>query len=352
MKIPTSNVLNANPKEEIMRRNKTLFYHISVFVIAQLAWLALLGIWIYWYVSNYLVITRVGNQVSEQVVYDVTNVAPFVGGIILLVGVSFLMSLIFRHLNVQLRITKLYDNFIANITHELKSPLASIQLYLETLKQRNVPVKKQDEFYDLMMKDTERLFYLINTILDISSFDPKKTKQRFRIHKIDELVREIIADSAEQFRLPDNSVIIEVNSSGIILADSDGLKTVFNNLIDNSIKYSSGDPEIKIKMYKDEKKYIIEFEDNGIGIPAGERKKIFNKFYRIVNSSSPSVKGTGLGLFWVREIIKSHKGKIFVKEKANGTIFRIELPLYRNGGEESEEVFLTNKTDKPEPVND
>ncbi len=335
-----------------MRRNKTFFYHISVFVIAQLAWLALLGIWIYWYVSNYLVITKVGNQVSEQVVYDVTNVAPFVGGIILLVGVSFLMSLIFRHLNVQLRITKLYDNFIANITHELKSPLASIQLYLETLKERNVPVKKQDEFYDLMMKDTERLFYLINTILEISSFDPKKQKQRFRVHKIDELIKKIVADSEAQFRLPKNALKIEAESGGLVLADSDGLKTVFNNLIDNAIKYSSGDPEINIKMFSEEKKYIIDFQDKGIGIPAEERKKIFNKFYRIIDSGSPNVKGTGLGLFWVREIIKNHKGKIFAMETDEGAIFRIELPLYQNIGEEIEEIYSSNKVEKPETVNE
>lgn len=335
-----------------MRRNKSLFYHISVFVIAQIVWLALLGIWIYWYVTNYLVITQVGEQVSEELVYDVTNVGPFVGGLILLVGISFFMSLIFRHLNVQLRITKLYDNFIANITHELKSPLTSIQLYLETLKQRKVTPEKQDEFYDLMIKDTDRLFYLINSILEISSFDPKKQKQRFKIYEIEKLIIKILNDSAIQFRLTETSIKIDVKSGGIVLADADGLKTVFNNLIDNSIKYSSDEIKINLKMFSEAKKYVIEFQDNGIGIPADKQKKIFNKFYRIMNSDSPSVKGTGLGLFWVSEIIKGHRGKIFVKDNETGTTFRIELPLYQNYNKISEEGFSSKKNKMPETVNE
>jgi len=129
-----------------MRKNRSLLYHVIIFIFAQLAWLSLLGLWIYWYVYNYLVFKKVGDQISPQISYDITNVVPFVVGLVLLVGLSLITTWIFKNLNVQLRLNKLYDNFIGNITHELKSPLSSIQLYLETLKSRDVPPEKQKEW--------------------------------------------------------------------------------------------------------------------------------------------------------------------------------------------------------------
>ncbi|MDZ7626406.1 MAG: histidine kinase dimerization/phospho-acceptor domain-containing protein [Ignavibacteriaceae bacterium] len=174
-----------------MRGKHSLFYHILIFVIAQLVWLLLLGIWIYWYVSNYIVFEKVGEEVSPQLIYDVQNALPFILGLILLIGLSFTTSLIFRHLNVQLRITELYDNFIGNVTHELKSPLSSIQLYLETLKQRDVPQEKRKEFIDMMMKDADRLQSLINSILEISAQEKKKLLQDYNVYQADKIVKEI-----------------------------------------------------------------------------------------------------------------------------------------------------------------
>ena len=192
-----------------MRGKHSLFYHILIFVIAQLVWLSLLGIWIYWYVSNYIVFEKVGDQVSPQLVYDVQNALPFILGLILLIGLSFITSLIFRHLNVQLRLTKLYDNFIGNVTHELKSPLSSIQLYLETLKQRDVPAEKRKEFIDMMVKDADRLQSLINTILEISAQEKKKLLEDYRVYKADVIVKELIEESCEKFRVTkDNYQII------------------------------------------------------------------------------------------------------------------------------------------------
>ena len=121
-----------------MKKRHSLFYHILIFVFAQLAWLGLLGLWIYWYVSNYLILEKVGDQLSPKIDIDTPNVLVFVGGIVLIVSLAFGVSIIFRNLSVQIKITKLYDNFIANITHELKSPLSSIQLYLQNFQQSSI----------------------------------------------------------------------------------------------------------------------------------------------------------------------------------------------------------------------
>jgi len=313
-----------------MRGKHSLFYHILIFVIAQLVWLLLLGIWIYWYVSNYIVFEKVGEEVSPQLIYDVQNALPFILGLILLIGLSFTTSLIFRHLNVQLRITELYDNFIGNVTHELKSPLSSIQLYLETLKQREVPPEKRKEFIDMMMKDADRLQSLINSILEISAQEKKKLLHDYRVHKAEIIVKELIEESCEKFRVEKENYRIISDAACEIVASKDALKVVFDNLVDNAVKYSTIQAKIVVSLICNSKKVEIIFSDLGIGVAAKEQKKIFNKFYRIYNKEIPNVKGTGLGLYRVKEIIKAHNGKITVlsEGEGKGTTFKLELPAY------------------------
>jgi len=313
-----------------MRRRYSLFNNIVIFILAQIAWLALLGLWIYWYVSNYIIFEKVGDQISPQIIYDVTNVLPFVVGLVLLVALSLSLVLFFRHLNIQLRLTRLYDNFIANVTHELKSPLASIQLYLETLKSRNVSPEKQKEFYALMMKDADRLKKLVNSILEIAAQEKKKIFRDHQIYNAGDIVEKLLYEAAEQFKLRPDSIHITGKANCSCFIDINAMRIVLDNLVDNAIKYSIKPIKIDVNMECSAKKLMINFSDNGIGIAKEEQKKIFNKFQRIYDEEIPNVKGTGLGLYWVKEIIKNHKGKIFVysEGKGKGTTFKIELPVY------------------------
>lgn len=313
-----------------MRRKHSFVYNLVIFILAQLVWLSVLLLWIYWYVKNNIIFEQVGEKTSPQIVYDSPSVFPFVGGIILLTGLSVSLVLIFRHLNIQLKLNELYDNFIANVTHELKSPLSSIQLYLETLNTRNVPEEKKKEFYGLMMRDSERLKNLVNSILEIAMMDKKKFKRDFDVYKADETIKKIILESAEQFNLKPNIIKFSGDAGCDILLDRNSIKTVFDNLVDNSIKYSIVPLEIMVNFKRSARKVEIEFSDNGIGIPHDQIKKIFQKFHRIYDKDIPNVKGTGLGLYVVREIIKNHKGKIFAfsEGKGKGAKFIIEFPVY------------------------
>ncbi len=328
-----------------MRGKHSLFYHILIFVIAQLVWLSLLGLWIYWYISNYIIYEKAGEQVSPQLLYDVQNALPFVLGLILLIGLSFITSVIFRDLNVQLRLTKLYDNFIGNVTHELKSPLSSIQLYLETMRQRNVPPEKQKEFIEMMLKDTDRLQRLINSILEISAHENRKLQRNYSLHNAKQFITNIAEESFESFRIGKECYEIEGNSSCEIIACGDSMKIAIDNLTDNAVKYSIAKPVLLLKFHNDDKKLFIEFRDNGIGIPVKERKKIFKKFYRIDNKEIPNVKGTGLGLYRVKEIIKAHGGKINISDNGNGTgtTFHIELPVYPEVSKKLRKKLSTNR---------
>jgi len=313
-----------------MRRKHSFVYNLVIFILAQLVWLAVLLLWIYWYVSNNIIFEQVGEKIAPQIVYDAPSVFPFVGGIVLLTGLSVSLVLIFRHLNIQIKLNALYDNFIANVTHELKSPLSSIQLYLETLNSREVPDEKKKEFYILMMRDAERLKNLVNSILEIASMDKKKFNRDFEVYKADETIKKIILESAEQFQLKESAIRFSGDAGCDILLDRNSIKTVFDNLVDNSIKYSVSPLEIAIKFKRNTKKVEIEFSDNGIGIQHDEIKKIFQKFHRIYDKDIPNVKGTGLGLYVVREIIKNHKGKVFAfsEGKGKGSKFKIELPIF------------------------
>ncbi len=314
-----------------MKKKRSLFYPIFVFVLAQLAWFLVVGLWIYRYVTSYMIFKQVGENLSPRLISKQSNILSLVGGLILLVSVSVAISLIFRYLTVQLRITQMYDNFIANVTHELKSPLSSIQLYLETLKIRSVPQVKQQEFFNIMTKDAMRLQNLINTILDISGLEQKKFVYNFQIVTAGLTFRQLLQESAEQFKLTDLSLSVSGNADCSCVIDLNAMRIVFDNLMDNAIKYTDKSPEIILSLSCTSKHVLIEFRDRGIGIALRDQKKIFHKFIRLYDRHIPNVKGTGLGLSWVKEIIRAHGGKIHVQSEGigKGTAFFIELPIYQ-----------------------
>jgi signal transduction histidine kinase len=317
-----------------MKKQSSVFYYIGIFVISQAAWFSLLGLWIYWYVSNYIIFEKVEDKLSPQMVPDTTNVVALVSGLILLVVISIAMSLIFAYLNRQMNLNKLYNNFIANVTHELKSPLSSIQLYLETIRDREVPREKQGRFISLMLKDAVRLDNLINSILYISGLETKKNARKYphdyHVYRAENILNELIDESAAQFQVS-SSINVLGSADCRCVIDKRWMRIVFDNLIDNAVKYSQQKAKIEINFSCSNRYLIIEFNDQGIGINSKDQKRIFNKFERIDDPESPNVKGTGLGLYWVREIVKYHGGKISVSSagKNKGTAFKIQLPIYK-----------------------
>lgn len=339
-----------------MKKKHSQLFLILSFAFAQLAWLGLLGLWIYWYVSNYLIFKQVGDEISPQILIDNQNVAVFVGGIILIVGIATVLFFIFRNLTVQMKLTRLYDSFIANITHELKSPLSSIQLYLETLNSRNVSAEKQHEFYALMLKDANRLNKLISSILEVSRLEQKHLLRNYQVYNADEILCTLINESKNHFRLDDTCIKIQGSAGTRCLIDKDAMQIVIDNLIDNSIKYSPAKVNLLVTLSSDEKKIITEFCDQGIGIAQKDQKNVFHKFQRIYNKNIPNVKGTGLGLYWVKEIIKIHKGRIslFSEGLYKGTTIRIELPVYHEAKKSLLSRLIRNKklriSDAAEPI--
>jgi len=239
------------------------------------------------------------------------------------------MSLLFRHLNIQFKRTRMYDNFIANVTHELKTPLSSIKLYLDTIFKRDLPPEQIKKFANRMQDETSRLNELINKILDVAKIDQKEKEYSCEVRKVKTVFDEMFEELQELYNSVDIKTEIEIQGDKIII-DEEAFLSLFKNLIDNSIKYSKKDPQINIKLSKNKNSIKIKYTDNGIGISAKDEKKIFQKFFRSERKEFGKVRGSGLGLYIVREIVKYHLGKIKATSKGReeGTIFEISLPEY------------------------
>ncbi len=232
----------------------------------------------------------------------------------------------------EIRRNEQHDSFLNSVTHELKTPIASIKLYLETLRSREMPPEKRAEFYDVMMADTDRLLNTVENVLEAGSL--KETKSARLVTKLD--ISEVIGRAADvvrtRYNLDNETVRFSAPSERLeVLGDAEELESVFVNLLDNAVKYSGDDPQISIRTSKSglNKRVAILVRDKGIGLQSGEHKRIFRRFYRASDPSAREVRGTGLGLFIVKSIVEKHGGRISAESKGSGrgSTFLVQLPL-------------------------
>ncbi len=220
--------------------------------------------------------------------------------------------------------------FLNAMTHELKTPIASIKLYLETLKAREVTEEKKQEFYDVMLADSDRLLTTVETVLQAGKIREKSRKLNISVIDLKELLTDCIKIVQTRYKLEGSEFEFpEKTESCEISGDYAELQTAFNNLLDNAIKYSSDEIKVSVRLRNlSDTEVQISIRDSGIGLETGEAKKIFRRFYRVSNDLTQKRKGTGLGLFIVESVIKKHGGSIKAKSSGEdrGTTFIIRLP--------------------------
>jgi len=219
-------------------------------------------------------------------------------------------------------------NFLLSITHELKSPIASIRLVLETILKRSLKKEQIDHFGSSALKETDRLNDLVNNLLLAAKIETAYQPVLEEI-EVNDFLKDICATMQEKF--PKAQISFQSNTDyTIIEGDQMGLTSIAVNLIENAIKYSTESPIINIQLNEKNKKLRLTFTDNGIGIPEQEKKRIFEQFYRIGNEDTRKTKGTGLGLYIVAQIVKAHEGKIEVRDNpTGGSVFSIDIPRKR-----------------------
>jgi two-component system, OmpR family, sensor histidine kinase SenX3 len=231
----------------------------------------------------------------------------------------------------EIRRNEQHDSFINAVTHELKTPIASIRLYLETLQSRAVDDSRRQEFYGLMLSDTDRLLGTVEQVLKAGQAAQKGVKHQRVAVEFDGLVRECIDLVRTRHHLQPEALRYETaqNGSGTrVFGDAEELRTAVSNLIDNAIKYSGEKVDVAVRVESEDKNVILKVRDSGVGIAPEELKRIFKRFYRVRHRSLAQVKGTGLGLFIVRSIVRKHGGRVFAESAGEGlgTTVTLELP--------------------------
>lgn len=263
------------------------------------------------------------------ILLNVRQVALLVFGVIFfaLIITGLILNTIF--LVREIRRNEQHDAFLNAVTHELKTPIASIKLYLETLKNRDVSEEKRREFYDVMLADNERLLGTVEQVLHASQAGEKQRQMNVAEHDLGEIINETVEIVRSRHHLDDEVIRFSKPATPVmILGDRHDLQTAFANLIDNAIKYAGETPKVTVKLRESGKMAEIFIKDNGIGIPRADLKRIFKRFYRVPSQSKVPVKGTGLGLPIVRSIIEKHGGRIVADSKGEGrgSMFVIRLP--------------------------
>ncbi len=263
------------------------------------------------------------------------KVVPLVLGIILfgMIIAGLVLNTIF--LVREVRRNEQQDSFLNAVTHELKTPLTSIRLYLQTLERRNLDEAQRREFYRVMLEDADRLIDTVERVLKAGEVRDSHAGKNWAEVDFSAIVREAIEVARTRHGLSPEALHFRAEPADEITlrGNAEELRTAVSNLLENAIKYSNPHPNIMVDVLTpDVDTVLLRVRDNGIGIAHAELKRIFKRFYRVHNHATEKVKGTGLGLFIVRSIARQHGGDAFAESKGDGrgSTFTIRLPrVYR-----------------------
>ena len=223
------------------------------------------------------------------------------------------------------------DSFLNAVTHELKTPIASIRLYLETLQRHNVPEEKRQEFYAVMLADSERLLSTVEQVLLAGELGQRNGKHHHETLDLAALTASIVATTLQRQHLPEGAIVLTPPPTSVLVKGSpEDLGTAIQNLLVNSIKYSPAGVHIQVRLAVERDHVTLAVEDRGIGIGAAHLRHIFKRFYRVPARNVLRTKGTGLGLFIVRSIARQHGGDAFAASagEGQGSTISLRLPLY------------------------
>ena len=231
----------------------------------------------------------------------------------------------------ELRRSEQHDSFINAVTHELKTPVASIRLHLETLQRRELPEAQKQQFYGVMLSDVDRLTETVEQVLRAGRAGDKKAGRDKAEVDFGQLVHDCMESTRTRHHLQAEALRYDGVSNGggmHVRGNAEDLRTAVSNVLENAVKYSGDHIDVHVRLETPDKRVVLSVRDRGVGIAQDDLKRIFRRFQRVGNRSLAHVKGTGLGLFIVKAIAKKHGGKAFAASEGEGlgTTVVIELP--------------------------
>ena len=259
------------------------------------------------------------------------SLLPLIIGILLFALIIAGIIIFNVFLVLEIRRNEDHDSFINAVTHELKTPIASIRLYLETLQSRQVTEAQRREFYDIMLADADRLHQTVDQVLKAGVAREKSGPAVRAPVDMTALARECVELALVRHHLAAASIRLETRGTAPLMVNGDAeeLRTMLTNVINNAVKYSTQDVHVTVSVAAPSPGTVwLRVQDRGIGIPRKQLKRIFKRFYRVQMPRLKQVKGTGLGLYIVRAIARAHGGRVFAQSEGEGrgATFTMELP--------------------------
>lgn len=263
--------------------------------------------------------------------------------ILLVIGVLFFLLLIAGlilntiFLVREVKRNERHDSFLNAVTHELKTPITSIRLYLETLLRHEVPEAQRKEFYDIMLSDSERLLATVEQVLKAGEIG-QRARNQVRLQVLfDDVVRDCIRTTLLRYHLQESTIQFTVDAEQLaVVGNPEDLRTAVLNILDNAVKYSPQGPQLEVHLALDGDAWmLLTVSDHGLGISPPHLKRIFTRFYRVPARNVFRIKGTGLGLFLVRSIARQHGGDVVAESEGEGrgATIRLQLPRALSGKE-------------------
>lgn len=315
-----------------MKLFRRIFHPLITFIGIQLLWILMLLGWIYWFLGRHRQLKELAARYKTELLPLKTDWLIFAEGIMLLVAILVGVYVIFLYWRRQASLYRAQHNFIAQVSHELKSPLASLQLHLETIEMRQPDPEQLRHFVRLMQGDTERLHNLIENLLTASRLDHRHAGFHLERGNLSEALEDWLEEKSATFPA-EGSLAWEIEPGLQVLFDAEAMEIVLRNLIENAILYAEGPPQVTLKLQREGEFALLSVADRGRGIDPRLHNKVFRMFYR-VRIAGKTIRGSGLGLFIVRSILRRHKGKVWLKSEGlgKGTTFYIKLPLANREG--------------------
>ena len=317
--------------KRIQLKTRWLYHPVTIFLSIQVLWILLMVVWIRWYLEKHSQLREMAQRLRTQAEADGLGWLPLLEGALLLTLILAGATVIFIYWNKQHRLNKMQQTFVSNVTHELKSPVASIQLALETMMLRDLSDEKRREFIAMMLDDTERLSNLIDRILGAARIEKMRGKYRFETVSIRRFVEEVLSEDRHLYEKEGRVIVLEKGRDAHVAIDRPAMRVVLANLLENAARYSPKDSKIRLRVQKDLRSCRLDVIDSGQGIRGEDLKNIFKIFWRGSEERSTHVRGTGLGLYIVRNIVKDHRGKVWALSQGpgRGSTFSVRLPRVR-----------------------
>jgi signal transduction histidine kinase len=318
-----------------MKLFRRLINPLMAFIGIQLAWIIVVVFWVSWFLKSNRKLRALAEKYSPELLQGRLDWLVMTEGLVLLVAILAGVYVIFIYWRRQSALAREQRNFISQVSHEFKSPLASLQLHLETIRLRRLPPEQMNAFLDVMLDDTARLRSLVDNMLDTHRLEQRKIRLDLQTVNLSSLVEDYLTRA--QATLPSQSRLTRhIVPELYARIDGEALKMALRNLLENAVLYSDGPPDITCTLQGEGQWCHLCIRDRGRGIAAKDQKRVFRMFYR-VRKSDETIRGSGLGLFIVRAVVWRHKGKVWLESEGvdKGTTVHILLPRLERPAEET-----------------